>query len=363
VGRREAICPRDDLSRNVTRAFCGSRADIQRGRMFPDVRLMVAATLASVVALMFGFGLFAAFRVSHEPLGRLQPAGAPLQLVADNAAITATTIAPGEPFDRRFQSVAAPTVSATVNVPTPGPDLDDDVETSSVAAPTASTKSSAAARDGTSAIGEPKDQPALPALQPVEAPSDTSVTATAPASDQPASAPQAESATLAAAELHDSISLAAAVDKTAIGQENKSDVATAASTEPAAAPSIAAVDAGKDWRQDWTRPPPTTQRPNTDAATASAGRRVARAAGRTIEKKVRLASVVARPQRPRKAATAVALRTADRNNGFERSNFQTAPQARTQLVPRHVVRIRHAYIAPDRIKERDSAVGGPYVSP
>ena len=45
-GRREAICPRDDLSPNVTRVFCGSRADIQRGRMFPDVRLMVAATFA-----------------------------------------------------------------------------------------------------------------------------------------------------------------------------------------------------------------------------------------------------------------------------------------------------------------------------
>src|SRR5271169_6359317 len=251
LGRREAICPRDDLSPNVTRAFCGSRAGIQRGRMFPDVRLMVAATLASVVALMFGFGLFAAFRVSHEPLARLQPAGAPMQLVADNAAITATIIAPGEPFDRRFQIVAAPTVSETVNVPTPGPDLHDDVETSSVALPTASTTSTAAAPDGTSAIGEAKDQPASPALQPAEAPSDTSVTATAPASDQPASAAQTETATLAAAELHDGVSLAAAADKTVVEPENKSEVATAANTEPAAAPSIAAVDAGRDWRQDW----------------------------------------------------------------------------------------------------------------
>jgi hypothetical protein len=329
--------------------------------MFPDVRLMVAATLASVVALMFGFGLFAAFRVSHEPLGRLQPAGAPMLLVADNAAIAATTIAPGEPFDRHFQIVAAPTVSETVNVPTPGPDLHDDIETSSVALPTASTTSFVGAREGTSAIGEPKDQPALPADQPAEAPSDMS--ATAPAGDPPASAPQTETATLPAAEFHDSVSLAAAADKTVVGPENKSDVATAADTEPAAAPSIADADAGKDWRQDWIRPPPTTLRPNTDAATAGPGKRVARTASRTIEKKVWLASVAARPQRLRRAATAVALRTTDRNNGFERSNFQTAPQTQAQLAPRHVVRIRHAYIAPDRIKERDSAVGGPFVSP
>ena len=116
--------------------------------MFPDVRLMVAATFASVVALMFGFGLFAAFRVSHEPLGRVQPAGAPLQLVTDNAAIPAATIVPGEPFDRRFQIVAAPTVSEAASGPAAGPDLQDDIETSSIALPTVSTTRSAAALDG-----------------------------------------------------------------------------------------------------------------------------------------------------------------------------------------------------------------------
>ena len=39
--------------------------------MFPNVRLMIAATWASVVVLICGFGMFAAFRVSHEPLVRL----------------------------------------------------------------------------------------------------------------------------------------------------------------------------------------------------------------------------------------------------------------------------------------------------
>ena len=36
--------------------------------MFPNVRLQIVALFVSVVALSFGFGVFAAFRVNHEPL-------------------------------------------------------------------------------------------------------------------------------------------------------------------------------------------------------------------------------------------------------------------------------------------------------
>ena len=327
--------------------------------MFPDVRLMVAATFASVVALMFGFGLFAAFRVSHEPLGRVQPAGAPLQLVTDNAAIPAATIVPGEPFDRRFQIVAAPTVSEAASGPAAGPDLQDDIETSSIALPTVSTTRSAAALDGSSAIGEPDDQPGLPAAQPADA----SVTAAAPANDQPVSAPQPETATTAAADVQDSALWAPATSTAAVEPESKSDVAPAANTEPGAAPSVATVDPGKDWRQDWTQAPPTAEQPNANAATPGARKRVARAVRQTTEKKAWLTRVAVRPRRVRRIATAVAVQTIDQNNGFAQSNFQTEPQAQTQLIPRRVVRIRHAYIAPDRPKERASAVGGPFVSP
>jgi hypothetical protein len=353
-------CPRDDLSPNVTRAFLRIARCIQRGRMFPDVRLMVAATFASVVALMFGFGLFAALRVSHEPLGRVQLASAPVQLVADNAAIAEATIVPWEPFDRRFQIVDAPMVSETASTPAPGPDLQDDIETSSVALQTASTARSAAALDGTSAVGEPNDQPTLPAVQPADAPV---VATAATASDQPAAAPRAESATTAAADAQDNAVSAPAINTAAVEQQSKSDVAPAVNTEPTAAPSVAAVSPGKDWRQDWARPPPAAQRPNANAATAAPRKRVARVARPTIEKRARLARVAVLPRRPRRIPTTVAVRTIDQNNGFERSNFQSGPQAQAQPVPRHVVRIRHAYVAPDRLKERTSAVGGPYVSP
>jgi hypothetical protein len=54
--------------------------------MFPNLRLLIGALLASVVTLCCGFGVFAAFRVSHEPLSRLPAATAPLQLVINEAA-------------------------------------------------------------------------------------------------------------------------------------------------------------------------------------------------------------------------------------------------------------------------------------
>jgi len=54
--------------------------------MFPNLRLLIGALAASVAALCCGFGVFAAFRVSHEPLSRLPAATAPLQLVLNEVA-------------------------------------------------------------------------------------------------------------------------------------------------------------------------------------------------------------------------------------------------------------------------------------
>jgi hypothetical protein len=52
--------------------------------MFPNVRLMIAAIAASIIALSCGFGLFAAFRVSHEPLARMPATSPPLQFAANS---------------------------------------------------------------------------------------------------------------------------------------------------------------------------------------------------------------------------------------------------------------------------------------
>jgi hypothetical protein len=63
--------------------------------MFPNVRLMAASTIVSVMALFFAFGVYASLRVSHAPLARSSRA-APLQLVGFNVAMLPVTVL--EPF-------------------------------------------------------------------------------------------------------------------------------------------------------------------------------------------------------------------------------------------------------------------------
>jgi len=76
--------------------------------MFPSVRLLLVATLASIAAIGCGLGLFAAFRVNHEPLTRLAHAGPPVQLVFMHAVPTPVVNALAAPFGERFQVEAPP---------------------------------------------------------------------------------------------------------------------------------------------------------------------------------------------------------------------------------------------------------------
>jgi len=70
--------------------------------MFPNVRLQIVALFVSVLALSFGFGVFAAFRVNHEPLAQIPASAAPLQLGAESAARSNTPMSWGAPFGSRF---------------------------------------------------------------------------------------------------------------------------------------------------------------------------------------------------------------------------------------------------------------------
>lgn len=54
--------------------------------MLPTLRLLIAAMLATVVVLICGFGIFAAFRVSRDPIAHLPAAAVPLQMVAEAGA-------------------------------------------------------------------------------------------------------------------------------------------------------------------------------------------------------------------------------------------------------------------------------------
>ena len=72
--------------------------------MFPNVRLLIAAMIVSVVAVSCGFAVFAAFRVNHEPLARLPSATAPLQILASLSPSPPMTVAAVEPFDRGLRA-------------------------------------------------------------------------------------------------------------------------------------------------------------------------------------------------------------------------------------------------------------------
>ena len=54
--------------------------------MLPTLRLLIAAMLATIVVLICGFGIFAAFRVSRDPIAHLPAAAPPLQMVAEASA-------------------------------------------------------------------------------------------------------------------------------------------------------------------------------------------------------------------------------------------------------------------------------------
>jgi hypothetical protein len=75
--------------------------------MFPNVRLQIVAVFVSIVALTCGFGVFAAFRVNNEPLGRLPSAVAPLQLVAEDSgppgSMPGGSVSWGAPFGSQFR--------------------------------------------------------------------------------------------------------------------------------------------------------------------------------------------------------------------------------------------------------------------
>ena len=275
--------------------------------MFPNVRLMIAATLASVVALICGFGTFAAFHVNHEPLVRLPSASAPLQLSADNAA-TPMAYAAAEPFARRFQISEAKNAAEAIDGLARKIDHREGIQS----APSPAPAPSAAEVKDTAAVEAPKEIAPSPVAQPAEEPSEK---AAAPAAD---------------------------------------DHVSAIST-PQPVPGVAAIE-----------PPAEQSLPEeqligagNEAAPAGVTKSV------TDAEKTDTAAVrktrhghAARTHRPSKAPSAVAQSSTYQDSATSQPNFRTAPQSQ-QPQP---ARIHHAKVASRKTKEPSSATGGPLVS-
>jgi hypothetical protein len=92
--------------------------------MFPNIRLMVVAILAAIAGIGSGLGLFATFRVNHEPLARLAEGSAPLQLAFDNPALGSDARAPLEarlPVNDAAKAISVPVIIAIPSPAIPSP--------------------------------------------------------------------------------------------------------------------------------------------------------------------------------------------------------------------------------------------------
>ena len=332
--------------------------------MFPNVRLMIAATLASVVALVCGLGMFAVFRVSHDPFARLPAATAPLQLVAGSAAKSAAGLASGEPFDRRFQVKASLNTAAEANAAAPAPKLRAVPE----AAPATPAQSAATAPEEIpSAASEPTEQPSAPKPPTTsEAPAVTSDNAAAsdqanmPSASEPETTTQTTTADAGAAAPSPNTTTADA------DQDIKSPVVALPNTESAshAVIELAVIE-----------PPLPRERAMLTAEPMGAASPADDRVHKTAAKKAKRIRVAVRIRRMLRVAAAAYAQTqsapsqyaptAEQNFGDTQANFRTAPPPQTRYLVRRAVPVRHFRIAakkPKEPKQPNAATGGPFVS-
>jgi hypothetical protein len=362
---------------------------------------LIAAMLATVVVLICGFGIFATFRVSHDPIAHLPTAAVPLQMVAEAGAGSGALSAARDSADPRSQfdvpmnmpqaaGPAVPTVeqrdeaeladerppaaqspSATEDAE-PSADRDTETENESVASvpleppgaaspPVAQSPSSQSdaprgdvARDAASAFALPRPpeataEPSIAAIdKAIEA---TATTATAPTEDardgQPTFAQTPTGKTMAAL---------------------NSETAPAADSYPALKPT--ADDATK---RSGPEPQPKAQLAPARRSMARNAPAITRNEPRRVERPLRTlgANVVAKPRRARIAiarpARAVRFtssyygqyaQSADQSYGYGQGDAQGASADQQQAAVRYVGRLR----APRLVaRKANSAVGGPFV--
>ncbi len=304
--------------------------------MFPNIRLMIAAIIASIVALSCGFGVFATFRVNHEPLVRLPPITAPLQLIADNTASVA--VAAAEPFDRRLQTSPPQSAARAAEPPTPRRDDREGVESAPAASAAVPERGVAAAEEPAAAAPAKESAvgPAAPAVPTVSPTAATAANTVAPTTDnRPLGATALEPAP------------AAHADAASSSQET---------------PAIAAIESPTT---DQT--PQAEQKPEREVAPAS----IIKAAEDVAHKPDRKAAV-SRAKRRRVVAWAYRAQGSRTNavsqfdsqyfkqsTAFSQPNFQTASQRSQRGLAR-----RYRLKDNSRPTEDTTAVAdGPFVSP
>jgi hypothetical protein len=158
---------------------------------------MIVALVLAVIALSGGFGMFAAFRVNHDPLARLPAATTPMQLVTRDPVPQALSFASEQSFGSRFElneALIAITTAALSARNSSGPDAVEPPSAVATASPAADDEPPQSAASApvpeTAAIETPNDQvapaeTATEAVQPeIAAPAVASPAAAAASADQ-----------------------------------------------------------------------------------------------------------------------------------------------------------------------------------
>ena len=198
--------------------------------MFPNVRLLIAAMVASVVALSCGFAMFAAFRVNHEPLSRLATGAAPLQLAAGNPIPVIAMPVPADSFGNRFPLNQADSAGASPKATPRQPDHDDSVEPpSAVASTTATTPETNVAEPA-----QPTPVAQAPAAEPDAKPDEVAVAPNEPPPATPSEPAPATTETAVAEPPAAPAEPAAPTEQAGqeLNPDTKPDAATTAEAEP-----------------------------------------------------------------------------------------------------------------------------------
>jgi hypothetical protein len=294
--------------------------------MFPNVRLMIGAMFASVFALSCGFGVFAEFRVNHEPLVRLPAVSAPLQLAANYAAPVLVAAATRSPFDAPILAPEPPSGAVATDAATPKLAFQEE----------------AVPQDATAQGEAEPSAPVVVAAHETGPASTPDVVGSIAAQSPPQNTQTPEGGPDANKEA------ATDTNKNAVDTGTKDAATDPASEPPATEPSTT----------DHAMPDADT----TPATVVAKGKRPVARIARRIFAPRRVAVATYRPRRfrPRIIARSV-VQPAEPAFAFPPPEFQAAPQAawRRVLVRRYAVRRAFAR----RIVGKQTAVGGPFVRP
>jgi hypothetical protein len=320
--------------------------------MFPNVRLMVAAVVASIMALSFGFGLFAAVRVNHEPLA----GPTPLQLAAAHVTPPVETLTAGGTFGVRYRVVQLPLADPDAGLSALKVSLRDSVEptnTVALAGPGADPQAQSGAAAPAPELNGQQSGAAVD--EPAQAASAGSVSAPdVPASGLDAAAP-AQAAGVAPAPVSEP-------DANAAAAGGVSAEPMPAAPMPAAPPQTAAIETPADQAQpveESSEADTPASAPSTAAATPPKHRH------RIVRRTANRQSVV-RVQRARIARVDAIAPSNPPTDNYLQPHFQTAPapapSARRRPAAKAAVKAG-AKPAAKTSAAKTSAAGSPLASP